>query len=506
MHDTASNNKRIVKNTAMLYARMFLVLGISLYTSRVILDALGVIDFGIYNVVAGVTGMLLFFTSSLSNASQRFISFEIGKKDYDSANKVFNLSLELYGIISVFLFIALESVGLWLVNDKLVIPAERMIAANYIFQFTVVSAILTVLQVPYQSVIIAEERMGIYAYMGIYNAIMKLIIVYLITITQDRLIAYGAMFMLVELSCSLFYVYYCKKNFAICKLKFYWNKLKARELFSFISYTAYGCISWSLAYQGASILLNLFFGPAINAARGIAMQINGSLTNFSSAIVTAIKPQIIKSYAANDLEQMHKLIIFSSKYTLLLFVFLSFLLFVNIDFILSIWLKDVPDYTNSFACLIIVDSIIASLLNPIGIAINATGKLRNMQVYGRTITLMALPISYFLYKFNLILSPNGVFWILIFAEIGYWLYCFHDMHRQIKLSYFDYFSKVVFPIGKVIILSLFAIYGMSYFPFEGWQRFFIVTFLLFIIIIASSVVTVLTKNEKRFIVNYIKSR
>lgn len=483
---------------------MFLVLGISLYTSRIILDVLGIMDFGIYNVVAGVTSLLLFFTSSLTNASQRFLSFEIGRNNYQEANNVFNLNIELYAIISVLIFIVFETVGLWIVNYKLVIPEERLFAANCVYQFTIITAIITILQVPYQSAIVAEEKMSIYAYVGLYNSIMKFFIVFALSLANDKLILYGMLYMLVELSCSIFYLLYCRAEFQECRLKYYWDRTKAIEIIRFISYTVYGCISWSLAYQGATIILNVFFGPIINAARGIAMQINGSINNFSSTIISAMKPAIIKAYSSNDIEYMKTLIIYSTKYTLLVFIVLSTPIVFNIDFVLSVWLKEVPHYTNTFASLIIIDSIIASLLQPIGIALNATGKIKNMQVYGRTITLAALPVSYVFYKYNIVESPNAIFVVLIVVEVLYFLYSFHDLNRNLSISYSHYFSKAIMPVVIVVLFVLVTVCALNNSSISGWKGFLFSSAVLEFVILFFSFICVLSKSERKIVVNFLK--
>lgn len=496
---------RIFKNTLFLYARMFFVLLISLYTSRIVLSQLGVVDFGIYNVVAGVTSLLLFFTSSLSNASQRFISVSLGIEDIEGARRAFNLSLEIYMVLAAVLVIISESAGLWFVNNKLVIPPSRLIAANWVFQFTVVTAVITILQVPYLSVIIAEEQMTVYAYMGIFDACMKLLIVYLLQSSCDKLILYAFMMMMIEICCTGIYILYCRR-FEECHIRPYWNKSDACELIGFISCTAYGCLAWSVAYQGATIVLNLFFGPVVNAARAIAMQINNALNNFSSAIVTAVKPQIIKSYSANELDTMRLLFLFSSKVTLILFVLMAIPVVLNIDFILSIWLQDVPDYTNIFTCLIVVDSMIASLIQPIGIAVNATGKIKNMQVYGRTITLLSLPVSYLLYRFQIVESPNVIFVILIVADLLYFLYSFNDLNRLINIKYKTYFIGTVLPVLLCLLVSVVLIACLPLSSRSEFVLFFEKSILSIILMSVFTFAFALSSKERKYITEMVRSR
>lgn len=452
----ALNSKRIAKNAVILYLRMILILGLSLYTSRVVLIALGVIDFGIYNAVAGFAAIFIFFNSGLINASQRFISFELGRENAEETRNIFNLILLLHVILCLILLVLFETAGLWIVNNKLVIPEGRMFAANCIYQFAVITSVLAILKIPFNSCIIAEEKMNVYAYLGIFDASAKLLIILLLSISSgDKLILYGLMMLSMQIVVNLVYVIYCRKQFAECRLKYYWSSEKVKELFSFISYTVYGCFSWSVAFQGSDLLLNMFFGPALNAARGIAFQVSGSLNNFLSGIFVAVKPQMIKSYALGEIEYLKHLFILSSKYSILLFVLLAFPLVYNIDYILSVWLKEVPEYTNSFTCLIIVDSLILTQLQAVEIVINATGNVKNLQIYGRTITLLTLPVMFVIYKFNLVASPNAVFAALILGELGYWIYGFCDMLKKVDIGSVEYLRRVILR-SSVLIAMLFV--------------------------------------------------
>lgn len=487
-----------------MYTRMLVVLFISLYTSRVVLANLGITDFGIYNAVAGVSSMLSFFTSSLSNASQRYLSFELGKKDFEGANRIFNLSIILFFILCLFLLFALESLGIWLVNYKMVIPDDRMFAANVIFQFSIILCVLSIMQVPFQSCIIAEERMEIYAYLGIFDVIAKLIIVLILPFsTCDKLIIYGFLFLCVQLIVFLIYYFYCAHNFIECKFHYYWEKKLAYEMLSFISYNAVGCFSWSFAYQGATVVLNIFFGPVINAARGIAMQINASLNNFTTGIVTAIKPQIVKSYASKDYHYMEQLILFSSKYSLLLFLLLAFPIIANIDFVLSVWLEKIPPFTNIFAVLILVDSMVAVLLNPITIAINSTGKIKNIQLYGRLITLSSIPLSFLIYEFEIVRSPTAIFYVLILAELGYWLYGLWDMHNKINISYYSYFKEVVFGAVILILICICVNIWISDW-YLGWLGFVFKSVINIIMVFFLGGFLVVNKNEREWLLEKAK--
>lgn len=507
MLSNQDNSMRIAKNTIMLYSRMLLILGLSLYTARVVLIALGITDYGIYNVVAGLTSLFTFFTSSLSNTSQRFLSIALGKNDIKEFNNVFNISIVLYLIISIILLLSLETIGLWVLNNTLVIPFSRIVAANYVYQCVVATCFLSIMQVPFVSSIIAEERMDIYAYLGIFDVVAKLIIVLLLSYSSlDKLILYAWLLLFIQIVVNAVYVIFCIKTFEGCKLRCYWNKSLAKRMFSFISATAYGCFAWAVTYQGASILINIFFGPVVNAARGVAMQVNGALNNFNNGIVTAVKPQIIKSYASSNYKYMESLILFSSKYSLILMLLVAFPVIFNLDYLLSIWLKEVPEYTQSFIILIVIDTAIASLVQPIGIAVNATGKIKKMQVYGRTITLLAMPLSYILLKLNLILFPEIIFIAIIVTEIGYWLYCYFDMHSKIEISHKKYFVGIVIPIIILCLLEIPLPYIAKYISNNEFYKFIVISVSSILMLLVYTWYFISNKEEKKKIISFVKSR
>lgn len=504
-----SKTNQIASNTIFLYLRMIVVLLITLYTSRVVLDVLGVEDYGIYNVVGGVTVMFTFFTSSLSNASQRYLSIELGRNDLEGARRVFNISLILYLFISILLLLVLETVGYWFVNNELNIPDSRLNAANWVFHFSSFGCLLTIVQVPYISAIIAREKMAVYAYLGIFEVIGKLTIVYFLStslLDSDKLILYSFLFLCFQLVYSFVYFYYCHFYFYECTLKKYWDVKIVKGMMAFISYNTFGCFAWSIAYQGASIIINIFFGPAVNAARGIAMQINSSINNFTNGIVTAVKPQLIKSYAQEDSIYLKKLLILSSKCTYLLLLFLSLPVVINIDFILSIWLKEVPTYANTFACLIIVDSLICTFLQPLSIVVNATGNVKNMQFWGRIITLFALPVSFVLLKFGFVQNPNSVFIILLIFSFLYLLYCIMDLSRKIDYSIIDYSKDILYPVLIITILSVCCVSFVAYFLESSLISFLVTTIMSVITIIMASYHFALNNEERAFVLNFIKKK
>lgn len=501
-----ATSKTIVKNTIFLYVRMFLVLGISLYASRVILDALGIADYGIYSAVSGVALMITFFTSALSNASQRFISFELGKNDLKSARDVFSMMVLIFSFFILILLIILETGGLWIVNNKLVIPAERFVAAQWVYQLSVISCILVVAQVPYISCIIAEEKMGIYAFIGLFDASVKLVIIFLLkTSSADKLILYSLLYCFAQFITTLIYIVFCNIKFTESHLYYYWEKSKAKAFFSFIGQSIFGCFAYSVAYEGSSIALNIFFGPLVNAARGVAKQVNNALNVFVNGISTAFQPQIVKSYSSGDYAIFEKLIIQCSKYTALLFLIISLPVLLNIDAILSIWLVKVPEYSKEFTCLMIADSIIATQMLPIGTALNATGKIKGLQVYGRAITLAALPVSYLLLKYSVFSSPVVPLVVLVIAEFVYWIYCFNDLNRKTGIRYKDYFFMSILPLSLLAILTVVIDRFCITFKSESIFSTALRVFSELGVMLTLSFLFVLNREERRFFVNRLKN-
>ncbi|RGD15122.1 hypothetical protein DW665_17225, partial [Parabacteroides sp. AM25-14] len=360
MSATSENNKRIAKNTLFLYMRMLLIMGVTLYTSRVVLQVLGVEDFGIYNVVGGVVSIISFFISSLSNVSQRYMNIGLGKQDIQEVEHAFRQSFTLMWMLSTMLLLFGETFGLWFVYNKLVIPPDRMVAALWVYQFSLVSVLSAINQVPLMGAIVAHEKMNMYAYLGLFEAFARLLIAYLLKVsaTFDSLILYGMLTALVSVITWLFYAVYCVRSFSECKLRFYWDLSLVKDMSRFIGQNLFGCFAWSAGIQGTNILLNLFFGPAVNAARAVSVQVSAVVTRFTENIMTAVKPQIIKSYASGDREYMIVLIEKSSKYAYFLAALFAIPVMIEIEFILKVWLGQVPEHTVAFTRLVLCESLI----------------------------------------------------------------------------------------------------------------------------------------------------
>ena len=374
-------------------------MGITLYTSRVILKVIGVQDYGIYNLVCGVIVLFNFVSSSLSVASQRFITFEIGKQLEGRVSEVFSTCLILHVVLGIILIIVAEPIGIWFINNKLSIPAERLDASLWIFQFSIASMFMMIIYIPYNALIVAYERMSAFAYISIVEAVLKLLIVYILTLFDyDRLITYGALMLIVQFIVRFLYTVYC--NHYLSEVKFTWRiQIKTvKRISSFAGSSLLGNVSYISYTQGLNVLLGIFFLPVVNAARGIAMQVQGAVHSFVSSFQTAINPQITKTYAVGDIKDMHELVFRSSRFSFYLLMCVTLPLILETSTILKLWLGIVPDYTVIFVRLILLTTCINSFANPLIVSVKATGKVWQYESVVAVILLSVLPISYvFLY-------------------------------------------------------------------------------------------------------------
>lgn len=464
MSESSSNNKRIARNTLFIYFRMMFIMLITLYTSRVVLDKLGIIDYGINNVVGGLAGMFTFFSSSLANASQRFLNIELGKKDFLGAKRVFNQHFVIYLCFIAAVLLLAETVGLWFVLNKLVIPPERLVAAVWVYQFTIISLCITLLGIIFNSVIIAHEDMKVYSYIGIYEGVAKLIIAFAISVVPfDRLICYAALLMCVSLSTQFFYAYHCFKHYQECKLSLCWDKQAFKETLPLVSWNLVGTAVYAINHQGTNLLLNMFFGPVVNAARAVSMQINHAIMNFGSSFYTSVRPQITKSFAAGDFEYMNKLFFYSSKYSVFLLWMLCLPVMLNIDQILGLWLVDVPEYTSVFTIWILAYSMVDILNNPIWSIALSIGKLKKYITIGSGVFLCAFPISYVCLKMGA--SPTSVFIVLFLVRLVYLFVVIKIIRTYISFSLKEYFHKVILKsLGVLAISGLVSLVIDSFMP------------------------------------------
>ena len=448
-----SDNKRIAKNTLLLYLRMLVSLVVSLYTSRVVLNTLGVTDYGINNVVAGVIALLGFITGSLGGATSRFLTFDLGRDDQEQLKKTFGSIMAIYMLLAGFIVLFGETVGLWLVLNKLVIPHDRMFAALWIYQLSIASSVIGVISAPYNSVIIAHEKMGAFAYMSIFDVVMKLLIVYLLVIAPfDKLIFYNVLYFIVGIIDRVIYGVYCSRRFPEVHAKIKLNWKEAKPIFTFAAWVMNGNLAVIGYTQGLNILLNLFFGPAVNAARGIAVQVQSVLSGFTANFQTAVNPQLTKSYAKGDLQRMHELIVLSSKFSFFLLLFLSLPVIFEANLVLKWWLGQVPDHSVNFFRLIVCTSLLYTLANPITTSVNATGILKKFQLVEGSMLLMIVPIAYICLKFFHI-RPEGVFVVHICVEICTQIARLVIVLPMINFPMKDYLSSIIRPVFIVLLLA-----------------------------------------------------
>lgn len=460
MTDSVQNNKRIAKNTLLLYVRMLFMMAVSLYTSRVVLNTLGVEDYGIYNVVGGVVAMFGFINASMSSATQRFITFALGKDDQENLQKVFSTSLQIHFLIALIIVLLGETLGLWFLNAKMQIPDNRMDAAFWVYQCSILSTVVMILSVPYNATIIAHEKMSAFAYISIIEVVLKLAIVYILWIGSfDKLILYAGLVLAVQVLIRFCYSIYCNKNFEETKYRHIWDKFLFKEMTGFAGWSLFGNLSSVFFGQGLNILLNLFFGPVVNAARAVSVQVQSAIQQFVSNFQMALNPQITKTYAQGDLDAMHHLMFRSARFSFFLLFFLVLPVFFETDFILKLWLKTVPDHTVIFLRIMICTSLLYTLANPLIIANQATGKVKKYQIVCGGILLMILPISYIALKLGF--PAYSVFIVHFIMEIIAQLARMFMLRPLISIQIREYIKFIYVPVILVAFLSIlipFSIY------------------------------------------------
>jgi len=456
------DNKRIVKNTFALYFRQIITMGVSLYTSRVVLNELGVTDFGINAVVSGLVTICGFISGALTQTLNRYFSFELGKENYEKLNKIFSIALLLYAIVAIITVILAETAGIWFLQNKMVIPPERFNAAQWIFQFSILQMILVLMNVPYISIVVSREKFNIFAYMSIFEAVARLVIVYLLVVIDfDKLKLFSVLNF--GVSCLVFVIYrkYCLSNFRETAFKFCREKVLYKDLLKFSGWVFLNPISYTAKYQGVNMVLNLFFGPSVNAANGIAINVAQVIKSFSENAAQAVNPQIIKLYATRNLTDMWNLVIRASKLYYLLFFVLTLPVIANAEFILNLWLVNVPNYAVIFTQLVLVEQIVrVLLLAPVQVN-NASGNIKTMQITGCIIQASNLPVALFLcyLKFSVVsIFIAGIVIMSLFVFSDYLV-----IKIQNGLPGFRFLRELLLPIGVVTILSINVPFAMHYF-------------------------------------------
>lgn len=500
-----SNNRRIAKNTVYLYIRMLFTMVVTLYTSRVVLQTLGVEDYGVYDVIGGIVVMFAFLSSSMSNGTQRYISFGIGKRDTELLKTTFSMSMNIHLIITLVLLLLSETIGLWFINTQLNIPEGRMYAANWVYQFSIFTFAIGILRIPYNASIISYERMSFYAYVSIIEVLLKLGVVFLLVASPlDKLISYAALLFLVSVVCYLVYYIYCKRQFEICTYHAMWDKSTFKELMVFSGWSMLSGGTNLVTRQGCNILLNIFKGVTVNAAAGIASQVSSAIYGFVSNFQLAFQPQIVKLHAAGEKEEQELLMLRTSSLSYFLLLLICIPFFINTGYVINLWLGTVPEYSIEFCQWLLIAGLIDSTQAPLFMAIYATGNIKNYTIWLSALFILLLPLSWL--ALYLGLSPVYVYVIRAIILLV------QAVVRLFYVKYFMYFPSLkfakilLFRLVPATVVALFASIFAKHFFTEGLSSFIITTFLSIIITSISIYSIGMSKDEKDYLKSIVKSK
>lgn len=502
------NNRKIVFNSLFLYIRMFIVMSISLYTSRIILMTLGAVDLGIYNVVGGFVTMFSFINGCMIETSTRYISFELGKGNKERINEVFNVSLLIHVGLAIIIMVLCETIGLWFLKTRMTIPEERMNAALWVYQISIITTMFSVTQVPYNALIIAYEEMKIYAYVGIYEACAKLLIAFGISyMLFDRLIIYAFLLFLLQISILLFYRFYCYRRYEESHFIFSSNRSKYKELLSFASLEFLGSVSYILQGQGVNILLNIFFGPIVNAARGFAFHVQTAVMQFINNIMAAVRPSLTKEYAKNNHEYVEKLMINSSSFSFYLMLILMVPICFEVDNILKMWLVDYPKHTDTFIVLLLVTCLIQVPGGGRNIVLKATGRIRELNYSKSILSVISVCFAYFYLK-NYGGQPEIIFFVILISTLLTEIIITYLFFKKTQYSGLCFFKDVYLRCLFVAIVSVAIVYLFK------CNYYFANTLLSLLVTICISTLCVvltvyiggLNKESKKWIYSYLQNK
>lgn len=483
---------------------MAVIMVVSIYSSRVILEVLGVEDFGIYNVVWGITSVIVFFNGSLSNVAQRYMNLGLGEGNIRKTSEYFNQFLLVFSAIALVMLLIGEACAGWVINDLLVIPSERITASKWIYQCSLFCLVLTLFVIPYQSNVIARERMDIFAYITLFETFSRLGVLYLIkAIDGDNLILYGLSLLAIQVIITVAYIAFCKRIFEECVHFFFFDKILFKEMTSFVGYNMYGCFAFAMCQQGINVLLNNFFGPVVNAARAIANQVYSAVYKFSDSILLSVRPPIIKLYSQNNVEGMTDMTIRTTRYCLFINTLITIPIIFNIDFILRLWLKTVPDYASVFVVITLIESYFNIMCQTIAVLVNATGDLKRNQGYGRTFTLLSVPIAYIC----LLVWENPVVPIIVasLSTVVYFSYGLYDVHLQLYVNMKSFISDTLLPAILLHVPLILIMCLVKKIVTNQWIE--LISIFAIDITIGSILIYIffMDKNEKKYIVTKIAS-
>lgn len=500
------DNKRIARNTVYLYIRTLVSMIVSLYTSRKILEALGIEDFGIMSVVGGVISLMAFINGSMSVATQRYLTFELGRGSDSQYNKVFNIAVYVHAIMALIVLVVAETAGLWFVNTHLNIPVSRIEAANWIYQATILAALLGIIQTPYNASIVSYEHMHICAYVGLGETFARLMIVIaLLYYPYDRLAVWGFALFAIQLTVSMYYRVYCIRKLNGCRLSLrMWDMTLLKSMMGFTGWNMFGTIAWTLKDQGGSVLLNIFGGPVYNAARGVSSQVTGAVRGLIGGFQTAVNPQLTKTYASGDTDVTCSLLCKSSKISFFLMLIVSVPVLFEIEYILGVWLVEVPPMAGLFTRLVILESLLDTLGGPMITSLMATGRIKWYQIVVGTILLLNIPVAYLMLKRGShIATPLVVSVIfMILGNASRLIFC----RKMIGLSLRRYIHDVILPISMVSVLALVPGLLILHSLEPGWLRLIIMTVLSFAVIVITVFSLGFNQSERDFIIGIIRPR
>ncbi len=501
MSNNSQDNKRIARNSLFMSIRMIIVLLISLYTTRVVLHILGVEDYGIYDVVCGFVSLFAMLNTSMSNGIQRFYNFEYGKNGENGANRVYCLSFYIQIIIAIIVVVLVESVGLWYLHNKMVIPTERIFAAEWIFHSAVFGFVFVILQAPYNAAIMAHERLDYFAFLGIIDAILKLGIVFIIPyLLVDQLIIYGILTTAISIFNFTLSYLYCKRNFKEIHLQRIFDKQMFRSMLGFSGWNLFGSFSGMMQEQGINLVINFYFGPIVNAARGVANQINAGIASFVANITVPVRPQIVQSYAKGDSNRMMRLMFSISKLSCCFLLMMAIPVSLEINYVLQLWLGDnIPSYAAPFTIIILYSSLISNLNSATSNVVHATGKMKHYQFWGTIIKISCVPIAFLVLKFHS--NPNLALIIMMICRLFGHIVGLFIVRKLVNLSIHDYCIKVILPICFVFAISLPISYLPHHFITNDIIRLLIVIITSFISVISTLFFIALDKGEKYIVLN-----
>ncbi len=503
---TSDSDKTIAKNTIFLSLRMVFVLFVSLYTSRVFLRVLGVEDFGINNVVCGFVALFSFINTSMANGIQRFYNYEGEKYGEEGRVRVFNTALLIQGSLALIILLLLETVGVWYVSHKMVIPPERLHAALWVYHFSVASAIVVIFQAPFTAMVMAYEKMNYFALVGVVDVLLKLILAFILVYSPtDKLIFYGFVLLIISVLVFLMYFIYCCGNFDAVKVERCVSGSLLKKMLGFSGWGLLGTFACVTREQGLNIVLNLFFGPVVNAARGVAYQVSSALQGFVTSISVASKPQMVSSYASGDSQRTVGLMFSMSKLSYGVLLLMAIPICIEIDFVLRVWLGDVvPEHTSSFVILIILTNFINNLNAPLSNVVYATGRMKVYEIVFSVINLLIIPVSIIALESGL--APESVFVVYFIMTIFVQAGCLWALNKIISINIREYTAQLIAPLLLCSILCFPLPFLLSRVMEAGWLRFMIVT-------IVSSITSsflfywiVLNSTERELVVGFIKSR